>query len=95
MGRGRFRKSNTSRKDRITMRRFKSACYILHENHMEIPERHAIFMKCVNEVRKGINMTGDINKDNKVMKGKHLKAQKLFIEKAINRYPEWFEGKKL
>jgi len=75
----------TSRKQKQIMRKFRNVCWILHKNGMGPPERHNIFVECLNKAQESINKKSVAQ----------LKAQELFIDRVIEDYPDWLEGKKI
>ena len=78
----------TSRKDKVRMRKFKNACWIMHEKGMATHERHNIFTDCVTQATKSRT---SMTPEQKVKS--NLKAQDIFVQKVVHDYPDWFKGK--
>ena len=86
--------SKSERKRRQVWRQFKNACYIMDENGMEVHERHNMFVDCVNEAKARVQAPAT-NDQEKIKKHFNLNAQYLFVQKALEKYPDWFKGRAL
>lgn len=78
------------RKQKALLRKFKNACWVLHEKGMSVEDRHNIFCDCVDRAN-----TKRRNSTEEELKNGNFLAQQYFIEAVVRDYAEWFEGAKL
>lgn len=83
----------SARKRKTIMRKFKNVCWILHEDGMGVQDRHNIFCDCVTQAQSESIKIDPKNPDKKQIS--NLRAQELFIVKAINDNFELFKGKRI
>jgi len=84
----------SKRKKDQALRKFKEAAYVLAKNGIGVTERHNMFVDCVNTAKQEIAESKFISED-KQKAIYHLNAHVIFVEKALENYPEFFKGVKL